>query len=70
MHDSTILKLCRCERVFDILTGQPLRKAKEEWIPPTLRVSKQPCFLCDHEFYARLNLLRIKPLFKDDESNN
>ena len=48
---SSILKLCRCKRPFDMVSGQPLRMNPNDWIPGSWVASSQPCKLCEPSFY-------------------
>jgi hypothetical protein len=67
--DSVLLKLCRCGRIFCIISGQPLRKEPETWLPPGFKASRQPCRLCDKDYYIKIayEYLKNQPsIFKEE----
>lgn len=66
-NDSSILRLCRCHRPFDVMSGQPLRMEPNEWIPASWRISSQPCKLCDPEFYLARAREHLKNTVRNGE---
>ena len=67
-NDSSILRLCKCHRPFDVISGQPLRMEPNEWVPSGWKISSQPCKLCDPDFYRKHAMEHLKDTIKNGES--
>ncbi len=66
MGDSTILKWCKCMRVFDPITGETNSLEPERYVPPNWKPSRQPCKVCNVDYYIEMNEKHLEKLIKGE----
>lgn len=59
MVDTIILKVCKCNRVFDPISGECDREPLP-FVRPNWKFSSQRCIKCDKDFYVKRALLHLK----------